>query len=143
VALEYRNIMPHLLAAGTTVVSGIVNGAFAALAASCATGCLTTGFHFPNSYLPGRGPEEAKRKYLVLLQQAGVTNIQLLQAARALNGAPADPDAKRALSAAANAVIESMKNLLLATNALQVSHAHRRFRQEHIGSNSSRSINPS
>jgi len=62
----------------------------------------------------------------VLLQQAGVTNIQLLQAARALNGAPTDPDAKRSLSAAANAVIESMKNLLLATNALQVwpTHTH-------------------
>ena len=56
----------------------------------------------------------------MLLQQAGVTNGQLLQAAKALNTAPSDAQAKLALNGAARAVIESMKKLLIATNALQV-----------------------
>jgi hypothetical protein len=63
-------------------------------------------------------PEEARRKYLVLLQHAGTTSADLLRAARARQGGNAYT--QQALEAAARDVIEAMKKLLLATNALQV-----------------------
>ena len=64
--------------------------------------------------------EDARGKYVLLLRQAGVTNAHLLDAAKAVVVAPTDAQAKNGLDTCARDVIESMKKLLVATNALQV-----------------------